>query len=113
MPTLNRPALCLAVSLLVAPSVLVAQQSKPLEVGAKAPEFSMKGATRYGEARGAYEATLARERNRARSLFGRARAAELAGDRHAAAAGYREFLELMAGSDGKRPELATAKALVK
>ena len=48
MPTLNRPALCLAVSLLVAPSLLVAQQSKPLEVGAKAPEFSMKGATRYG-----------------------------------------------------------------
>jgi hypothetical protein len=70
-------------------------------------------AGRYGEARAAYEATLARERNRARSLFGRARAAELAGDRHAAAAGYREFLELMAGSDGKRPELATAKALAK
>ena len=48
MPSLNRPTLYLAVSLLVAPSVLVAQQSKPLEVGAKAPEFSMKGATRYG-----------------------------------------------------------------
>ncbi|HSJ75630.1 MAG TPA: hypothetical protein VK899_05515, partial [Gemmatimonadales bacterium] len=67
----------------------------------------------YAEARAAYEATLARERNRARSLFGRARAAELAGDRDAAAAGYREFLGLMAGSDGKRPELATAKALDK
>ena len=48
MPSLNRPTLYLAVSLLVAPSVLVAQQSKPLEVGAQAPEFSMKGATRYG-----------------------------------------------------------------
>ena len=48
MPSLNRPTLYLAVSLLVAPSVLAAQQSKPLEVGAKAPEFSMKGATRYG-----------------------------------------------------------------
>ncbi|HVQ47889.1 MAG TPA: hypothetical protein VMS62_13765, partial [Gemmatimonadales bacterium] len=64
----------------------------------------------YTEARAAYEATLARERNRARSLFGRARAAELAGDRDAAAVGYREFLGLMAGSDGKRPELAIAKA---
>ena len=48
MPSLNRPALYLAVSLLVAPSVLAAQQSRPLEVGAKAPDFSMKGATRYG-----------------------------------------------------------------
>jgi len=48
MPSLNRPALYLAVSLLLAPSALAAQQSKPLEVGAKAPEFSMKGATRYG-----------------------------------------------------------------
>jgi cytochrome oxidase Cu insertion factor (SCO1/SenC/PrrC family) len=48
MPSLKRPALYLAVSLLVATSVLAAQQSKPLEVGTKAPEFSMKGATRYG-----------------------------------------------------------------
>ena len=69
-------------------------------------------AGRYTEARGAYEATLARERNRARSLFGRARAAELSGARDAAAVGYREFLGLMAGSDGKRPELAIAKAFL-
>ncbi len=67
-------------------------------------------AGRYPEARAAYEGTLARERNRARSLFGLARAAELAGDRDAAAAGYREFLGLMASADGNRPELATAKA---
>ena len=67
-------------------------------------------AGRYAEARAAYDATLARERNRARSLFGRARAAELAGDREAAATGYRDFLKLMASSDGNRPELATAKA---
>jgi hypothetical protein len=65
---------------------------------------------RYAEARAAYKGTLARERNRARSLFGVARAAELAGDRDAAAAGYREFLGLMASADGNRPELATAKA---
>jgi hypothetical protein len=67
-------------------------------------------AGRYAEARAAYNGTLARERNRARSLFGVARAAELAGDRDAAAAGYREFLGLMASADGNRPELATAKA---
>ena len=48
MPSRNRQALYLAVSLLVAPSVLAAQQAKPLEVGAKAPDFSMQGATRYG-----------------------------------------------------------------
>jgi hypothetical protein len=67
-------------------------------------------AGKYKEARAAYQATLARERNRARSIFGKARAAELAGDRRAAAADFREFLRLMAKADGDRPELATAKA---
>jgi hypothetical protein len=67
-------------------------------------------AGKYKEARAAYQATLARERNRARSIFGKARTAELAGDRRAAAADYREFLRLMAKADGDRPELATAKA---
>jgi len=45
---LNRRSLYLAVCLLVAPAVLTAQQEKPLEVGVTAPDFSMKGATRYG-----------------------------------------------------------------
>ena len=54
-----------------------------------------------------------REPRRARSLFGAARAAELAGDRAGAKAGYREFLELMSKADGGRPELATARAFVK
>jgi hypothetical protein len=67
----------------------------------------------YAEARAAYKATLARERNRARSLYGMARAAELAGDRKAAAESYREFLKLMAKADGGRPELATAKTFSK
>ena len=40
--------LYLAVSLVALPAVLAGQQSKPLEVGATAPGFSMKGATRYG-----------------------------------------------------------------
>jgi tetratricopeptide (TPR) repeat protein len=70
-------------------------------------------AGRYAEARAAYKATLARERNRARSLYGMARAAELSGDRKAAAESYREFLKLMAKADGDRQELATARKAVK
>jgi hypothetical protein len=67
-------------------------------------------ARRYPEARAAYKATLARERNRARSLYGMARSAELAGDRTAAASGYRELLQLMARADRDRPEVARARA---
>ncbi|HEX5576229.1 MAG TPA: tetratricopeptide repeat protein [Gemmatimonadales bacterium] len=62
------------------------------------------------EARAAYRATLAREPNRARSLFGMARAAELAGDRQEAGSDYKKFLQLMAKADRDRPEVATAKA---
>jgi hypothetical protein len=63
----------------------------------------------YGPARAAYLATLRREPGRARSIFGAARAAELAGDRAAAAAGYREFLTMMAQADGDRTEIAHAR----
>jgi hypothetical protein len=66
----------------------------------------------YAEARKAYRATLAREPGRARSTFGAARAAQLAGDRVAAAAGYREFLRLMEKGDGRRVELGAARAFV-
>jgi hypothetical protein len=47
-------SLILAVSLTATPLVIVAQQSPttaatpPLEIGAVAPDFTMKGATRYG-----------------------------------------------------------------
>jgi hypothetical protein len=54
--------------------------------------------------------TLKREPGRARSTFGAARAAELAGDRGAAAAGYREFLRLMAKANPGRAEIAVAKS---
>jgi hypothetical protein len=70
-------------------------------------------AGRYAEARAAYGATLERERNRARSLYGVARASELAGDQRAAVAGYRELLRLMANADRDRPELATARNAVR
>jgi hypothetical protein len=64
---------------------------------------------RHAEARVAYRATLARERGRARSIFGAARAAQLGGDRAAAAAGYREYLRMMQKGDGRRAELAVAR----
>jgi hypothetical protein len=64
----------------------------------------------YGTARQAYLATLTRERGRARSLFGAARAAELAGDHAAAADGYRTFLGQMKAADPDRPEVAVARA---
>jgi cytochrome c-type biogenesis protein CcmH/NrfG len=67
-------------------------------------------AGRYADARTAFRATLAREKNRARSLFGLARSAELAGDHRAAALDYEKFLQLMAKADGGRGEIATAKA---
>ena len=41
--------LILAVTLAILPAIVVAQQSPlPLGVGARAPDFAMKGATRYG-----------------------------------------------------------------
>ena len=88
----------------------------PITPGELLPARELEGdmllaAGRPSEARAAYLATLGRERGRARSIFGAARAAELAGDRRASAAGYREYLKLMEKSDGKRPELATARAV--
>ena len=70
-------------------------------------------AGRFAEARKAYSSTLKREPSRARSLFGMARAAELTGDRSGAEAGYRRFVRLMSAGEGRRPELATAKKLLK
>jgi tetratricopeptide (TPR) repeat protein len=69
-------------------------------------------AGRYKEAGEAYRSTLSREPRRARSMYGAARAAELAGDSVAAKAGYRAFLELVSAGDGERPELSKAKKFV-
>ena len=60
----------------------------------------------------AYGATLALSPNRARSLFGLARAAELTGDMATARAKYQEFLTLMVKADGGRPEIAIAHRAV-
>jgi len=64
---------------------------------------------RYAEAHVAYEQSLARAPNRARSLYGSARAAELAGDRAAARARYVQFLAQMQSGDGDRVEVARAR----
>jgi hypothetical protein len=66
----------------------------------------------YREALAAYRATLARERGRARSYFGAGRAAQLAGDQETAAKACGEYLKAMEGGDGRRPELATARAFL-
>jgi hypothetical protein len=70
-------------------------------------------AGRYAEARAAYRATLAREPGRARSLFGAARAAQLAGDRRGASEGYGEYARAMERSDGARPELGIARTFLR
>jgi len=64
---------------------------------------------RHRDAQAAYDATLKREPNRARSLYGAARAAELAGDRAGARKRYDEFLAQMKTADGDRVEIARAR----
>jgi predicted TPR repeat methyltransferase len=69
-------------------------------------------AGRPREALAAYRATLAREPGRARSYYGAGRAAQLAGDREAAAKAYGQYLQAMEGGDGRRPEQDTARAFL-
>ena len=70
-------------------------------------------AGRYAEARAAYRATLAREPGRARSLFGAARAAQLAGDLGGAREGYGQYVKAMGRSDGVRSELTIARTFLR
>jgi hypothetical protein len=64
---------------------------------------------RPGEALRAYQASLLRQPNRARSLFGAARSAELSGDSGAARQRYQQLEKLLSAGDGHRPELAQAR----
>jgi hypothetical protein len=59
----------------------------------------------------AYEATIAKERNRFRAVYGGARAAAAVGDRTLAATYYRQLLEISTSKVG-RPALAEAKAFL-
>jgi hypothetical protein len=64
---------------------------------------------RGAEARASFEAALRDNPDRARSLFGLARAAEAAGDTAAAREAYTRYLALMRHADGDRPEIAIAR----
>ena len=92
-------------------------EKQPITPGELLPARELLGdmllaARRYGDARVAYTASLARERRRARSLYGAGRAAELAGDTAAARASYTDFVNQLAAGDGERAELARVKALL-
>jgi len=67
---------------------------------------------RYEEARAAYEATLERAPRRLNALYGAGRAAELAGDREAAAEHYRKLVELVSDADGGGERLRHARAFL-
>lgn len=60
----------------------------------------------------AYEASLAREPNRFRGLYGAARAADASGERAKATDYARRLLEMTKAADTPRPELAWARTLV-
>ena len=64
---------------------------------------------RHAEASDAYEATLERSPNRFMSLYGAARAAELAGDRTAAETHYGQLVAICPSPTGERAELARAR----
>ena len=64
---------------------------------------------RPADALRAYEMTLLREPNRARTLYGAARAAEKSGAAAVARARYEELSRLMAHADATRPEPKAAK----
>jgi tetratricopeptide (TPR) repeat protein len=92
-------------------------QKHPVTPGPVLPARELEGdllllAGRPADAARAYAATLALSPNRARSLFGLARAAEREGDAATAHAKYQEFLTLMAQADGGRPEIAIARQAV-
>jgi len=59
-----------------------------------------------------YELSLQSEPNRFRSLLGKARAAQKAGDTAAARDGYQKLVALGSQADADRPELAEAKAFL-
>src|SRR5690606_18651309 len=59
-----------------------------------------------------FEASLSTEPNRFRSLYGAARAAELAGEIETARSHYEALIELSADADSERAEIAEAEAFL-
>ncbi len=74
--------------------------------------YMLLEAGRAREALGEFEATIRKEPNRFRGLYGAGRAAELAGDRGRAVGFYRQLIEIAGDADTERPELRHARAIV-
>jgi Tfp pilus assembly protein PilF len=93
-------------------------EKQPVTPGELLPARELEGdmllaVRRYADAHVAYEASLAREPNRARSLYGSARAAELAGDRAGARPRYLQFLAQMQPGDGERVDIGRARVALR
>ncbi|HEY7519434.1 MAG TPA: hypothetical protein VIE36_14185 [Methylomirabilota bacterium] len=67
---------------------------------------------RPAEALAQYEASMAKEPNRFRGIYGAARAAELTGDRARARAHYDRLMQQIGSSDADRPEIRHARAFM-
>jgi tetratricopeptide (TPR) repeat protein len=92
-------------------------EKHPITPGPLLPARELQGdmliqLQRYGDAQRAYEQNLQREPRRARSLFGAARAAELAGNAAAAREHYTELLDVMAQADAARSEPRAARVFL-
>jgi hypothetical protein len=72
--------------------------------------YMLLEAGRPGDALVEFKATVAKEPNRFRGLYGAARAAEISGDRTQALDFYRQLLEVAAEADTDRPEIRHARS---
>lgn len=94
-----------------------AAEKHPVTPGPILPARELQGdlllkLNRPAEALKAYEATLTREPNRARTVFGAARAAELSGNQATARTHYQHLMKLMVEGDAQREDLKTARAFL-
>ena len=71
--------------------------------------FMLLEAGHAKEALVAFEATMKKEPNRFRGIYGGARAAEAAGDKAKAATYYKKLLEVAQDADTERPEFSRAR----
>ena len=74
--------------------------------------YMLLEAGRHKEALAAFEATMKKEPNRFRGIYGAARAAELSGDRAKSRTYYQQLLEIAKEADTERPELVQARKMV-
>jgi tetratricopeptide (TPR) repeat protein len=94
-----------------------ATEKHPVTPGPIAPAHELLGEMlltleQPAEALAEFETSLETEPNRFRSIYGAARAAELAGEMETARSHYEELIALGAQADGERAELAEAEAFL-